>query len=215
MTIHGRPSGACGRCWRSSRSAPASRGSSESRRISGIAAASGVCARSPTCSTTTASGVRRCCVHGRAARMSMPPGAALARPATAWQAEFWRRLRARSASPSPAERLDAACAALIERPLAYRPAERISLFGLTRLPASYVQALAALATRPRRAPVRAAPLPCSVGAVDQVTAGPRPHERSRAGGLVLARARDTTGAAGRQPAAALVGCRTHESSSSC
>lgn len=64
---------------------------------------------------------------------------------TRWQAELWRRLRARIGTASPAERLVEACAALEADPsLAALPA-RISLFGLTRLPASYLQVLRSLA----------------------------------------------------------------------
>jgi exodeoxyribonuclease V gamma subunit len=63
-----------------------------------------------------------------------------------WQAELWRRLRAAIAVPSPAERLDAACARLRETPELVELPARFSLFGLTRLPASYLQALTALAS---------------------------------------------------------------------
>jgi exodeoxyribonuclease V gamma subunit len=62
-----------------------------------------------------------------------------------WQPELWRRLRARLDLPSPAERLEAACDRLRTNPaLAALPA-RLSLFGLTRLPASYLDVLTALA----------------------------------------------------------------------
>ena len=62
-----------------------------------------------------------------------------------WQAELWRRLRAAIGTPSPAERLDAACARLRDAPQIVDLPQRLSLFGLTRLPASYVHALTALA----------------------------------------------------------------------
>jgi exodeoxyribonuclease V gamma subunit len=66
-------------------------------------------------------------------------------PQWAWQAELWRRLRDRIGVTSPAERLDEACAALRTDPaLADLPA-RLSLFGLTRLPASFLAVLRALA----------------------------------------------------------------------
>jgi exodeoxyribonuclease V gamma subunit len=71
-------------------------------------------------------------------------GEALAQPAR-WQPELWRRLRSRIGTDSPAERLETACARLIEDPSLVELPERLSLFGLTRLPASYVQALSALA----------------------------------------------------------------------
>ncbi|MEA2826785.1 MAG: exodeoxyribonuclease gamma subunit [Actinomycetota bacterium] len=63
----------------------------------------------------------------------------------AWQAELWRRLRHRIATPGPAERLDDACARLGAQPDLVLLPERISIFGLTRLPASYLQVLRALA----------------------------------------------------------------------
>ncbi|MBW3548573.1 MAG: exodeoxyribonuclease V subunit gamma, partial [Actinobacteria bacterium] len=63
----------------------------------------------------------------------------------AWQAVLWRHLRQRIASPSPAERLDDACAALAQDGSQCDLPRRLSLFGLTRLPASYLQVLHALA----------------------------------------------------------------------
>jgi exodeoxyribonuclease V gamma subunit len=63
-----------------------------------------------------------------------------------WQAELWRRLRERIGEPSPAERLIEACARLRAEPALVDVPERFSLFGLTRLPASYVDVLHALAT---------------------------------------------------------------------
>lgn len=66
-------------------------------------------------------------------------------PGARWQAELWRRLRARVALPGPAERRRRACERLIEDPrLAALPA-RFSLFGLTRLPAGQLEVLRALA----------------------------------------------------------------------
>jgi exodeoxyribonuclease V gamma subunit len=62
-----------------------------------------------------------------------------------WQAELWRRLRERLAVPSLAERLDDACATLRENPSLVDLPARFSLFGLTRLPASYLDVLEALA----------------------------------------------------------------------
>ena len=62
-----------------------------------------------------------------------------------WQAELWRRLRARIGLAGPAERRERAYARLDEDPgLADLPG-RISLFGLTRLPAGQLQILRALA----------------------------------------------------------------------
>jgi len=68
------------------------------------------------------------------------------RPEAAWQAELWRRLRARIAVPSPAERRLEARERLIADPSLGELPERISLFGLTRLPAGQLQILRALAT---------------------------------------------------------------------
>ncbi|MGN6869166.1 MAG: exodeoxyribonuclease V subunit gamma [Solirubrobacteraceae bacterium] len=66
-------------------------------------------------------------------------------PGGGWQPELWRRLRARIDAPSPAERLERACerirrdSALLDLP------SRLSLFGLTRMPRSYLEVLAAIA----------------------------------------------------------------------
>jgi exodeoxyribonuclease V gamma subunit len=62
-----------------------------------------------------------------------------------WQAELWRRLRFTVAVPSPAERLEPACARLRQRPELVELPSRLAVFGLTRLPASYLEALSALA----------------------------------------------------------------------
>ncbi len=63
---------------------------------------------------------------------------------TRWQAELWRRLRARIGEPGPAERRGQACARLREDPTATGLPARISLFGLTRLSAGHLQILRAL-----------------------------------------------------------------------
>jgi exodeoxyribonuclease V gamma subunit len=62
-----------------------------------------------------------------------------------WQAELWRRLRARIAVPDPAERLGAACDRLRASPDLVDLPPRVSLFGLTRLPAGHLAVLRALA----------------------------------------------------------------------
>lgn len=62
-----------------------------------------------------------------------------------WQAELWRRLRSQIASPNPAERLEDACSRLRHRRSLCDLPTRVSLFGLTRLPVSYLQVLRALA----------------------------------------------------------------------
>ncbi|WP_334025832.1 exodeoxyribonuclease V subunit gamma [Nocardia terpenica] len=50
-----------------------------------------------------------------------------------WQPELWRRLRAALGTPSPAERLTAACAHLRSNPATIALPQRLSLFGVTRL----------------------------------------------------------------------------------
>ncbi|HEU5082355.1 MAG TPA: exodeoxyribonuclease V subunit gamma [Acidimicrobiales bacterium] len=64
-----------------------------------------------------------------------------------WQPRLWRALRTRVDQPSPPERVADACARLragaVELPDLPR---RLSLFGLTRLPATYLEVLRALAT---------------------------------------------------------------------
>ena len=62
----------------------------------------------------------------------------------AWQAELWRRLRARIGSASPAERIEAACARLRSEPGVVELPERFGLFNLTRLPAGHLDVLRAL-----------------------------------------------------------------------
>ncbi|MCP2294060.1 DNA helicase/exodeoxyribonuclease V, gamma subunit [Nocardia amikacinitolerans] len=61
-----------------------------------------------------------------------------------WQPTLWRRLRAEIGVPSPAERLDAACARLRAEPDLLELPQRLSLFGVTRLPADQLAVLAAL-----------------------------------------------------------------------
>jgi exodeoxyribonuclease V gamma subunit len=64
----------------------------------------------------------------------------------AWQAELWRQLRLAVGTPGPAERLAGGCAALVDDPGLVDLPGRLSLFGFTRLPASYLDVLRALAT---------------------------------------------------------------------
>jgi len=61
-----------------------------------------------------------------------------------WQPALWRLLRERLEVPSPAERLAEAVVALTDGAPVDLP-DRLSLFGLTALPAAYVEVLAALA----------------------------------------------------------------------
>jgi exodeoxyribonuclease V gamma subunit len=68
-------------------------------------------------------------------------------PDARWQATLWRQLRTRVGEPSPPERIADACellrAGTVDVP-SLPP--RLSLFGLTRLPATYLEVLRALAT---------------------------------------------------------------------
>ncbi len=64
-------------------------------------------------------------------------------PDLAWQAELWRRLRARL-GPGPAELLDERCAALRADPARSSLPGRLSLFGPTRLTADQLAVLGAL-----------------------------------------------------------------------
>ena len=64
---------------------------------------------------------------------------------SAWQAELWRRLRHHVGVASPAERLEAAAARITEEPSLLALPPRLSLFGLTRLPASHLRILHAIA----------------------------------------------------------------------
>jgi exodeoxyribonuclease V gamma subunit len=62
-------------------------------------------------------------------------------PTARWQAELWRRLRLAIGIPGPAERLEPACTRLRDDASVVALPSRISLFGLTRLPAGHLQIL--------------------------------------------------------------------------
>ncbi len=64
-----------------------------------------------------------------------------------WLPELWRRLRAALGTPSPAELLNGACASLRDRDPDRDLPERLSVYGASRLSASRLQVLAALAER--------------------------------------------------------------------
>ncbi|HEX5926215.1 MAG TPA: exodeoxyribonuclease V subunit gamma [Baekduia sp.] len=67
-------------------------------------------------------------------------------PDLVWQARLWGHLQQRLAHvPHPAERIDAACARLLREPQLVELPNRLSLFGLTRLPAADLEVLQALA----------------------------------------------------------------------
>jgi exodeoxyribonuclease V gamma subunit len=65
-----------------------------------------------------------------------------------WQAELWRRLRARIGQADPAERIPGACARIAAEPALLDLPPRLSVFGLTRLPAARLDVLRALAAGP-------------------------------------------------------------------
>ncbi len=62
-----------------------------------------------------------------------------------WQAQLWRKLRERIGTPSPAEGLPHACAALRDRPDTVDLPDRLSLFGPTRLTTAQLEVIPALA----------------------------------------------------------------------
>ena len=66
-------------------------------------------------------------------------------PDLAWQAELWRRLRDHIGVPSPAERIEPACARLREEAHLVDLPERLSVFGPTRLTTTQLNVLDALA----------------------------------------------------------------------
>ncbi len=65
--------------------------------------------------------------------------------ADGWQPQLWRRLRLRIGWPSPAERLTAACERIRGEFALLGLPPRLSLFGLTRMPRSYLDVLGAIA----------------------------------------------------------------------
>ncbi|WP_433755058.1 exodeoxyribonuclease V subunit gamma [Nocardia sp. CA-135398] len=109
-----------------------------------------------------------------------------------WQPELWRRLRAEVGAPSPAERLDAACARLRDEPDLVDLPARLSLFGVTRLPSDQLAVLSALAQRRE---------------VHLWLAHPSPAMWTKLSGLpaVVARADDVSATAVRHPLLAGLG----------
>ena len=82
-----------------------------------------------------------------------------------WQAELWRRLRARLGAPSPAERLDADLRAAARRPGAAATCPSgCRCSAPTRLTTDAARGAARARRAPRRAPVAAAPEPGAVAA---------------------------------------------------
>jgi exodeoxyribonuclease V gamma subunit len=66
-------------------------------------------------------------------------------PSDHWQAHLWRMLRDRIGSPGPAERLELAASIPACDASAVDLPERLSVFGLTRIPSSHLRVLKALA----------------------------------------------------------------------
>ncbi|MDZ7675990.1 MAG: exodeoxyribonuclease V subunit gamma [Acidimicrobiales bacterium] len=64
-----------------------------------------------------------------------------------WQPELYRRVARRIGTPSPPERLETACVAIATGEATVGLPGRISLFGLTTLPGSYLEVLRAVAER--------------------------------------------------------------------
>ncbi len=65
----------------------------------------------------------------------------------AWQAEAYRRLRARIGAAGPVERLTAVCARLVAEPGLVRWPDRLSFFGVTRLSGDQLSLIEALAVQ--------------------------------------------------------------------
>ena len=63
----------------------------------------------------------------------------------AWQAELWRRLRARIGVPDLAERAARACERIAGDPALLELPSRLAVFGLTRMPAGHLEIMRALA----------------------------------------------------------------------
>jgi exodeoxyribonuclease V gamma subunit len=95
----------------------------------------------------------------------------------AWQAALWRRLRQRLAVPSLAERVDDAAARLAAEPTAVALPQRVAAFGLTRLPASYLRVLSALATGREVHLFLLHPSPARWGELADATPSPAPAPR--------------------------------------
>ena len=103
------------------------------------------------------------------ARGHLPPASS---HDAAWQARLWCALRERIGLPGPAERLETACAALREDGGLLELPTRLSLFGLTRLPAGDLHVLRALAANRDVHLFLLHPSPALWEAIAQADAGP-------------------------------------------
>ncbi len=97
----------------------------------------------------------------------------------AWQPRLWRALRARIGVPSAAERLAGACERLRAQPQLLALPRRVSLFGLTRLPAGHLDVLAAIAAERDVHVFALHPSPALWNAVAQALDGHPPPVRRR------------------------------------
>jgi exodeoxyribonuclease V gamma subunit len=106
-----------------------------------------------------------------------------------WQAELWRRLRARVDQPDPAERIERACARLREQPGLLELPPRLGLFGLTRPAGRATGGARRAGGGPRPARLPAASLAGPVGRADEHAAGSTARRRPdpRRAGEPLAR----------------------------
>lgn len=77
--------------------------------------------------------------------LDLDPGGRPLPPELAWQAEAFRRLRARLGQPGPAERLASVCSRLAAEPQLSSLPGRISVFGATRLRSDQLELIMALA----------------------------------------------------------------------
>ncbi|MFI6569546.1 exodeoxyribonuclease V subunit gamma [Nocardia fluminea] len=89
----------------------------------------------------------------------------------AWQPRLWRALRTAVGTPSPAERLADACAHLRAEPDSVDLPDRLSVFGLTRLPADQLAVVTALAAHREVHLWLAHPSPAMWAALGQVASG--------------------------------------------
>ncbi|MDE0804427.1 MAG: exodeoxyribonuclease V subunit gamma, partial [Acidimicrobiales bacterium] len=117
-----------------------------------------------------------------------------------WQPRLWLELRARIGQASPPERIATACARLRADTATIGLPDRISLFGLTRLPATYLDVLRAIATH---RDVHLFALHPSVALWDRVAATPMPP-------LPLPRSDDPTVDAASNPLLRTWGTDTRE-----
>ncbi|MFD3508171.1 exodeoxyribonuclease V subunit gamma [Nocardia sp. NPDC058666] len=99
----------------------------------------------------------------------------------AWQPPLWRALRTAVGTPSPAERLAAACEHLRAEPDSIDLPERLSVFGLTRLPADQLAVLAALAAHRDVHLWMSHPSPAMWGALSDIAPGPYADQHAGVG----------------------------------